>query len=198
MKTLILLALTSILTVSCSTSAPKRIPASLSEIEGRSIPENSFTKTLSVSFAIKEQGVKLSESSSSTMNAPAGRYTAEIEGVSSGEILAASGEYTVEFKQGNDAVVRKKPGRTTYANVTLERKYNGKSEWQEWYKKVLAGETDRKSVSIIIHDRSGDEVSINLSGALAVSWKASKLNDGSDKGAIEKIELAVEKIERAQ
>jgi phage tail-like protein len=27
----------------------------------------------------------------------------------------------IEFKQGNDRVVRKKPGRTTYANITLER-----------------------------------------------------------------------------
>ena len=27
----------------------------------------------------------------------------------------------VEFKQGNDMVVRKKPGRTTYANIVLER-----------------------------------------------------------------------------
>ena len=29
----------------------------------------------------------------------------------------------IEFKQGNDKVVRKKPGRTTYANITLERGY---------------------------------------------------------------------------
>ena len=29
----------------------------------------------------------------------------------------------VEFKQGNDMVVRKKPGRTTYANIVLERGY---------------------------------------------------------------------------
>ncbi|MCH8906405.1 MAG: UvrD-helicase domain-containing protein, partial [Candidatus Heimdallarchaeota archaeon] len=27
----------------------------------------------------------------------------------------------IEFKQGDDAVVRKKPGRTTYANITLKR-----------------------------------------------------------------------------
>ena len=27
----------------------------------------------------------------------------------------------VEFKQGNDRVVRKKPGRTTYSNIVLER-----------------------------------------------------------------------------
>ena len=26
----------------------------------------------------------------------------------------------IEFKQGNDKVVRKKPGRTTYANITFE------------------------------------------------------------------------------
>jgi phage tail-like protein len=29
----------------------------------------------------------------------------------------------VEFKQGNDMVVCKKPGRTTYANIVLERGY---------------------------------------------------------------------------
>ena len=29
----------------------------------------------------------------------------------------------IEFKQGNDLVVRKKPGRTTFANIVLERGY---------------------------------------------------------------------------
>ena len=37
----------------------------------------------------------------------------------------------IEFKQGNDLIVRKKPGRTTYSNIVLERGYTETDDlWQ--------------------------------------------------------------------
>ena len=38
----------------------------------------------------------------------------------------------IEFKQGNDLVVRKKPGRTTYANIVLERGYTATDDLFQW------------------------------------------------------------------
>ena len=45
----------------------------------------------------------------------------------------------VEFKQGNDMVVRKKPGRTTYANISLERGYTATDDLWQWAKNMCWG-----------------------------------------------------------
>ena len=56
----------------------------------------------------------------------------------------------VEFKQGNDKVVRKKPGRTTYANIVLERGYTATDDLWTWRQNIENGKIDRRSGSIII------------------------------------------------
>jgi phage tail-like protein len=56
----------------------------------------------------------------------------------------------IEFKQGNDKVVRKKPGRTTYANIVLERGYTATDDLWLWRKNIEDGIIDRRSGSIII------------------------------------------------
>jgi len=49
----------------------------------------------------------------------------------------------IEFKQGNDMVVRKKPGRTTYANIVLERGYTSTDDLWQWRKNIEDGKIDR-------------------------------------------------------
>ena len=61
----------------------------------------------------------------------------------------------VEFKQGNDMIVRKKPGRTTYANIVLERGYTATDDLWAWRKNIEEGKIDRRSGSIIILDQDG-------------------------------------------
>ena len=51
----------------------------------------------------------------------------------------------IEFKQGNDAVVRKKPGRTTYANITLERGFTATDDLFVWRQNIEKGFIDRRS-----------------------------------------------------
>ena len=53
----------------------------------------------------------------------------------------------IEFKQGNDKVVRKKPGRTTYANIVLERGFTATDDpAAEWRRKVR---TVRRGISVL-------------------------------------------------
>ena len=87
----------------------------------------------------------------------------------------------VEFKQGNDMVVRKKPGRTTYANIALERGYT-----------ATAG-----SVIILDQDGTSEVARYNFYEAWPCKWNVPELDSDSSAMAIEKIELAVEKVERA-
>ena len=54
----------------------------------------------------------------------------------------------VEFKQGNDIVVRKKPGRTTYNNIVLERGYTATDDLWQWRKNIEDGKIDRRAGSI--------------------------------------------------
>jgi phage tail-like protein len=67
----------------------------------------------------------------------------------------------IEFKQGNDLIVRKKPGRTTYSNIVLERGYTATDDlWQ-------------------------------------CKWNAPEMDADASSMAIEKIEISIEKVERA-
>ncbi len=104
----------------------------------------------------------------------------------------------VEFKQGNDTVVRKKPGRTTYANIVLERGYTATDDLWTWRQNIENGKIDRRSGSIIILDQDGQtEVArYNFYEGWPCKWYVPDMNSDSSAMAIEKIEIAVEKVER--
>ena len=105
----------------------------------------------------------------------------------------------VEFKQGNDMVVRKKPGRTTYANIVLERGYTATDDLWQWRKNIEDGKIDRRAGSVIILDQDGttEVARYNFYEAWPCKWNVPDLDSDSSSMAIEKIELAVEKVERA-
>jgi phage tail-like protein len=104
----------------------------------------------------------------------------------------------IEFKQGNDTVVRKKPGRTTYANIVLERGYTATDDLWQWRQNIENGKIDRRSGSIIILDQDGQtEVArYNFYEGWPCKWYVPDMNSDSSAMAIEKIEIAVEKVER--
>ena len=105
----------------------------------------------------------------------------------------------VEFKQGNDMVVRKKPGRTTYSNIVLERGYTATDDLWQWRKNIEDGKIDRRSGSIIVLDQAGttEIARYNFYEAWPCKWYVPDMDSDSSSMAIEKIELAVEKVERA-
>ena len=104
----------------------------------------------------------------------------------------------IEFKQGNDMVVRKKPGRTTFANIVLERGYTATDDLWLWRKNIEDGVIDRRSGSIIILDQDGQtEVArYNFFEGWPCKWYVPDMDSDSSSMAIEKIEIAVEKVER--
>jgi phage tail-like protein len=104
----------------------------------------------------------------------------------------------VEFKQGNDTVVRKKPGRTTYANIVLERGYTATDDLWTWRQNIENGKIDRRSGSIIILDQDGttEVARYNFYEGWPCKWYVPDMSADSSAMAIEKIEIAVEKVER--
>lgn len=105
----------------------------------------------------------------------------------------------IEFKQGNDKVVRKKPGRTTYANIVLERGYTATDDLWQWRKNIEDGKIDRRSGSIVVLDQDGEtEVArYNFYEAWPCKWYVPDMDSDTSGMAIEKIEIATEKVERA-
>ena len=105
----------------------------------------------------------------------------------------------IEFKQGNDKVVRKKPGRTTYSNIVLERGYTATDDLWNWRKNIEDGQIDRRSGSVIILDQDGEtEVArYNFFEAWPCKWYVPDMDSDTSGMAIEKLEIAVEKVERA-
>ena len=105
----------------------------------------------------------------------------------------------IEFKQGNDKVVRKKPGRTTYANIVLERGYTATDDLWQWRKNIEDGKIDRRSGSIVVLDQDGEtEVArYNFYEAWPCKWYVPDMDSDTSGMAIEKVEIATEKVERA-
>jgi phage tail-like protein len=104
----------------------------------------------------------------------------------------------IEFKQGNDRVVRKKPGRTTYANITLERGFTATDDLWKWRKNIEDGIIDRRSGTITMLDQDLETIvaQYNFYEGWPAKWYVPELDSDQSGMAIEKIEIAVEKVER--
>ena len=128
-------------------------------------------------------------------------FRVEIDGlVSAGfaEVSGLSAEADViEYREGADTTsTRKLPGLVKYSNVTLKRGITASRELFDWWKTVVNGKVQRRSVDILLLDDEGNDV---LRWVLHEAWVARiEFGDLEAEGndvAIESIELAHERLE---
>ncbi len=129
-------------------------------------------------------------------------FKVEIEGVTVAAFQKVDGldsiTEVIEFQDGQDIVVRKRPGRTRYSNIVLTRGYTHSSELWEWRRSVVDGRVERKSGSIILCGDDGSEIGrFNFFEGWPCRWSFGPLDGTGNATAIEIVEIAVEKIERA-
>jgi phage tail-like protein len=117
----------------------------------------------------------------------------------------AIGETTheaIDYREGVDPThVRKLPGLTKYANITLKWGVTDSQELYEWHKAVMGGgiKDARKAVKIIVIDESGaDKASYLVSQAWPTKYDPSDLNGKGNEVFIELLELVNEGIERTR
>ncbi len=105
----------------------------------------------------------------------------------------------IEFKQGNDVRVRKKPGRTTYSNIVLERGYTATDDLWEWRKNIEDGKIDRRSGAVLIldHDGKTEVARYEFFEGWPCKWNVPDMGADQSGMAIEKIEIAVEQVKRS-
>jgi phage tail-like protein len=128
-------------------------------------------------------------------------FKVEIEGVTQGAFRNVEGldseTEVVEFQDGDDVMLRKRPGRTKYSNITLKRGYVNNTELWDWRKKVVEGTVERKAGSIILCGDDGSEIMrYNFFEAWPSKWKGFSLDGKGADTTVEEIELVVEKLER--
>lgn len=128
-------------------------------------------------------------------------FNVEIDGISAGSFKAVDGlsakVAVIDYQDGHDLVARKRPGRTSYGDITLKRGYVEDKSLYEWFMAVANGKVQRKSVSIILLNNHGDEVvRYNLFEAWPSEWKGFGLDGKSDDTSVEEIVFCVEKWER--
>ncbi len=128
-------------------------------------------------------------------------FKVEIEGVTAGAFQEVSGlevhAEVIEYQDGQDLVLRKRPGRVRYSNIVLKRGYINNSELWDWMKNVIDGKVERKSGSVILlADDASEIMRYNFFEGWPCRWKGLELDGRGIGTAVEELEIAVEKVER--
>jgi phage tail-like protein len=123
-------------------------------------------------------------------------FAVEIEGLVAGGFSEVSGlEVELEVQDyregGVNGFIHKRAGPAKYAsNLVLKRGITDVKILWNWYWDVVQGTVDRKNVSILLMDDSGEEKRRwNFADAYPVKWTGPSLNAKSNEVAIEALEL---------
>lgn len=127
---------------------------------------------------------------------PAFKFAVEIGGITQAVFSECSGleaeVEVMEYEEGGlNGYVHKLPGRVKYADLTLKRGMAMADEMWEWYKKALQGRIERKNVSVILYNVSGQEQRRwNFREAYPIKWTGPDLKAGDNVVAVETLVLA--------
>ena len=101
-----------------------------------------------------------------------------------------------DVTHGDDPYKRHMPGAIEYENITLSRGMTDNKDLLDWMKRVLDGEDDRRSGSILVLANDYDESRrFNFYGAYPISFSGVELSADGSAMSLEKFELAVERTE---
>ncbi|MGY0490296.1 phage tail protein [Streptomyces sp. WG-D5] len=106
----------------------------------------------------------------------------------------------IEYREGNEApTARKLAGLTKYTNITLKWGLTDSRVLHDWFMGFTKGIIDRKTGSIVQVDIDGvtEKTRWNFYEAWPVKWDGPDFNATANAVAIETLELAVERMERA-
>ncbi len=99
---------------------------------------------------------------------------------------------------GNNQIVRHIPAYPDFAPVTLRYGFTSSSELWKWMLTAIQGKVDRKNVSVIMIDSSGEGEMMrwNLIDAWPSEWRGAPLDAMKQEIAIESLTLVFDTLER--
>ena len=125
-------------------------------------------------------------------------FVVEIDGVSRASFQECSGldstQEAGDYREGTDPLtMRKLPGLVTYSAITLKRGITDDSELWAWRKKAVDGKVERKNLSIVLMDDTGEEkLRWNCVNCWPSKWEGPGFNAQANDVAIETLEIAHE------
>lgn len=128
------------------------------------------------------------------------KFWIEIGGITEGYFTECSGlnveTEVLEYAEGglNDHV-HKLPGRTKFSNVVLKRGWVESDDLWKWYSKIISGQIQTQSVSIILFEnkvagQTSPKARWDLAQAYPVKWQGPEFRADSNGVAVETLELA--------
>ena len=129
-------------------------------------------------------------------------FKVDINGVTAGYFKGVDGINAelevIEFQDGDDLTLRKRPGRAKFGDVTLKKGYIVTADLQEWWIQAKAGQYVRRDISITLNDNAGGELRRwNLYDCWPKSWKINALDGKGNDVVTEEITFVVENLEIA-
>jgi phage tail-like protein len=131
-------------------------------------------------------------------------FLVEIDGNTVGSLTEADiPEGTIEiaeYREGGERqnTGRRLPGRVTFSHLILRRGFTIDRTFFDWWRAVADGNLDRRDVSVILRDQSGQPVARwNFRDALPTKYSGPSFRARGNEIAIESLELVVERIELA-
>ena len=126
-------------------------------------------------------------------------WRVEIDNVSMGAFQEVSGltmeMEVLEYQDGDDLFLRKRPGRKKFNNITLKKGYIDNVELRKWWENTMNGVEDRRSMVIELQDNIGNAVcSWELTETWPCKWKVNNLEGKGTSAFAEEVEIVVENV----
>ncbi|HZX97070.1 MAG TPA: phage tail protein [Myxococcales bacterium] len=128
------------------------------------------------------------------------KFGCEIDSVMIGGIHKIDGiEFeaeVVEYSDGDDMLTHCRPGQLKPGRLMVERDHGNDKAFFTWRKAVIEGKTDRRSISVTLHNDKSDEARrINFYNCFPVKWTGPALNSHASGHASESLEIAFEELQ---
>jgi phage tail-like protein len=156
-------------------------------------------------LALAVAGPRLRLDSAEAQAAATHRFAVEIDGIPTAFFKSVSGleieTEVVDFLDGTGpTIIRKLPGRTKYANIVLKQGFvSGADPFFDWYQEIIGGTVKKRRGSVVLLTSDLKEVGrYNFYEAWPCKWQGIEAVGNGSAIAIEKVELAVERIEKAR
>ncbi|MGA1792190.1 MAG: phage tail protein [bacterium] len=139
-------------------------------------------------------------------------FKVEIEGVTVGAFKNVEGldseTEVIEYQDGDDLVLRKRPGRVKNSNITLKEGVdletppaemadrNLNDFFSQWRQDILEGTVEAKKGAVLLYNQAGEEIMrYNIFGAWPSKWKGYSLDGKGNDVLVEEVTLVVQEID---
>lgn len=128
-------------------------------------------------------------------------FLVEIDGITVAGFSECSGlvaeTAVIEYREGSDKVgVRKIPGLTRYANITLKRGLSASRDLWQWHRAVATGTVERRSGRIVVLDEDRNPgPSFRFVEGWPAKYEGPRLKATGNEVAIETLEIAHEGLD---